>query len=363
MKHKHYLIMNHPKEVKKSWHTSTVDELMDFFLTSQITGLSSSEVFKRSQSLGSNCNGIIGNSISSFFKTACLRDKKRQTVNSVNLVLGDIVFLEKGKMVPADVRLLEVNNLAIDNSLLNGNSAPSYKNALATSVNSSDPVEYKNMAYAGTFVLNGKAKAVVVAVGPRTEAAKLGITSSKISRSWSVKRKLTNLFKLGVVVQNSDILKQLKFIDTVFVNLPLQSDDYKELIRVLYSKKSKNIIICNSRKNALNLERAVPGIVHLDKNQFNEKSNKALLEADHTIMFFDEVGQPEIIRYAKLLKLKNRSVLCIDDGQDSQIFQAGFATLTVADMAVDKSIFEADIIISDVNNKPKFIKQVDNLVN
>ncbi len=362
MKHKHILIMNYPKQVKKNWHSSTVDELMDFFLTSKVTGLSSSEVFKRSQSLGTNTEGIISQTSSPFFKTACLRDKKRQNIPSVNLVLGDIVFLEKGKMVPADIRMIEVKNLALDQSLLNGSNAPAYKHSLAGLSKNTDAIEYKNMAYAGSFVINGDAKGVVVGVGPHTQASELNISSQKPSGGWRITRKIKNFARLGIVIQNSDILKQLKHIDTVIINLPLQADDYKELIRVLHSRMKKNIIICNSNKSTQNLGHSVAGIVHLGKQQFIEQSNKALLESDHTIMFFDDVSQAEIIRYAKLLKLKNRSVLCIDSGEDSQLFQTGLITLAIASTAQDKSIFEADILIGDINDKQKFIKQIGSLL-
>jgi P-type Ca2+ transporter type 2C len=100
------------------------------------------------------------------------RGGREKVVDADELVPGDIVTLERGDKVPADLRLLEEKNLTIDESLLTGESIPSEKGIEAleedTSLNDRD-----NMAFAGTVVTAGRARALAVATGMRTEVGKI----------------------------------------------------------------------------------------------------------------------------------------------------------------------------------------------
>ena len=94
-------------------------------------------------------------------------------VDSTELVPGDIVEMEAGNIVMADIRLLESNNFSCDESSLTGESLPVEKNADLV-LNKNTPLgERKNMAYSGSMVTNGKAKGVVVATGKNTELGKI----------------------------------------------------------------------------------------------------------------------------------------------------------------------------------------------
>lgn len=97
-----------------------------------------------------------------------LREGKMLEIPAAELVPGDIVLLEQGDVVPADVRLLNVNRLEIEESSLTGESCPVVKK--------SNPLkqcglvhECFNMAFMGTTVTRGRATAVVVATGMSTE--------------------------------------------------------------------------------------------------------------------------------------------------------------------------------------------------
>jgi P-type E1-E2 ATPase len=83
------------------------------------------------------------------------RDKEKIEVPSEELVPGDIVLLESGIKVPADMRLLEAGNLSVDESILTGESVASDKN---TKVLDEDvPLsERANMAFAGATVMSGR---------------------------------------------------------------------------------------------------------------------------------------------------------------------------------------------------------------
>jgi magnesium-transporting ATPase (P-type) len=102
-----------------------------------------------------------------------LRDARQQDIDAAGLVPGDIVLLASGDSLPADVRLLQVRNLRVDESALTGESVPVDKQA--------DPVDAGAaigdrtcMAYAGTLVTQGQARALVVATGAATEIGRIG---------------------------------------------------------------------------------------------------------------------------------------------------------------------------------------------
>ncbi|MEZ4459103.1 MAG: cation-translocating P-type ATPase [bacterium] len=96
----------------------------------------------------------------------------RRTTPSAQLAVGDIVILEAGNIVPADVRLLEVAQLKIDEAALTGESIPAEK-ITGTLPEESVVADRVNMAFKGTVVTYGRARALVVATGMQTEFGKI----------------------------------------------------------------------------------------------------------------------------------------------------------------------------------------------
>ena len=105
-------------------------------------------------------------------KTRVIRDGKEIEIIADDLVIGDIVLLESGNKVSADLRIIDEHNLTIDESVLTGESIASNKNDLIINSNVG-LAERKNMAFAGTSVLTGRATCVVVATGVDTEIGKI----------------------------------------------------------------------------------------------------------------------------------------------------------------------------------------------
>ena len=98
-----------------------------------------------------------------------MRDGKRPTVSSRDLVPGDIVFLEAGNHVPADLRLLDAFNLQVEEAALTGESLPVHKNA-ALQLEKDIPLgDRKNTAFMGTTVTYGRGRGVVIATGMRSQ--------------------------------------------------------------------------------------------------------------------------------------------------------------------------------------------------
>ncbi|WP_108446514.1 cation-translocating P-type ATPase [Halomonas denitrificans] len=101
-----------------------------------------------------------------------LRDGHRHEVDAEALVPGDIVLLESGDRVPADLRLLEAKRLRHEEAALTGESTPVDKTIDAVG-EESELAERGSMAYAGTLVVQGSARGLVVATGERTEIGRI----------------------------------------------------------------------------------------------------------------------------------------------------------------------------------------------
>jgi len=103
-----------------------------------------------------------------------MRDGKRVEIPSEDVTVSDIVFFESGIKVPADIRLIEVDDLQVDESLLTGESIDVEKDATYISSDIDEPIgDRKNMLYAGSMVTKGRAVGVVTAVGDQTEVGKI----------------------------------------------------------------------------------------------------------------------------------------------------------------------------------------------
>jgi P-type Ca2+ transporter type 2C len=97
-----------------------------------------------------------------------IRDGRRAEIQAEELVPGDIILLESGALVPADARVLEANSLQVDESPLTGESDPVEKSTTWSGESSTPIADRKNMLFAGTTVVRGRAKAVVVETGINT---------------------------------------------------------------------------------------------------------------------------------------------------------------------------------------------------
>jgi len=105
-------------------------------------------------------------------ETTTRRDGRKQRIPSLELVPGDVVLLQSGDRVPADMRLFEVRSLQVEEAALTGESVPSQKNI--------DPLpadtvlgDRNNLAFAGTLVTYGQAEGIVVATGDNTETGRI----------------------------------------------------------------------------------------------------------------------------------------------------------------------------------------------
>ncbi len=133
-------------------------------------------------------------------ESVVLRDGKKQTITSKFLVPGDIVILEQGTKIPADLRLLEVTDLQIDESVITGESAPVTKRTEI--FRNTVLAERKNIAWMGTVVTYGRGVGVVVETGMKSEMGKIAHTIQEAGEEGTPLQKKLAVFgkKLGLMI-------------------------------------------------------------------------------------------------------------------------------------------------------------------
>jgi len=133
--------------------------------------------------------------------TVALRGGARQSIDAAELVPGDILALEAGDMIPADARIIESANLKVEESILTGESVPVEKDAQAVVPEKAALGDQANMLFSGCLITNGRAKALVVETGMRTEMGKIaGLLNSTQKVKTPLQKRLEGLGKMLSVV-------------------------------------------------------------------------------------------------------------------------------------------------------------------
>ncbi|MEM3593134.1 MAG: calcium-transporting P-type ATPase, PMR1-type [Candidatus Jordarchaeaceae archaeon] len=106
-------------------------------------------------------------------RAVVIRGGDEEIILASELVPGDLVLLETGERVPADIRLSECTSLEIDESLLTGESIPVKKTDERLEIKNLPIAERRNMAYMGTTITRGRGRGYVVSTGMKTEIGKI----------------------------------------------------------------------------------------------------------------------------------------------------------------------------------------------
>lgn len=150
-------------------------------------------------------------------KTKVLRNGKEVVIDSEELVVGDIFYLESGDKVSADARIIECNNLTVNESMLTGESTSVLKTSNKLKEKNSN-ADKSNIIYAGTSVITGRAKCIVISVGKNTEIGKIASTVIDTKKEESPLNKKMNKFtkqiSIAIVVVSIILLVTLYFKET-----------------------------------------------------------------------------------------------------------------------------------------------------
>lgn len=151
------------------------------------------------------------------------RDGQRMDIPTEDLVVGDVVFLEAGDSIPADLRIVDTDNLRLEESALTGEADSVDKQAAALTPTTVPLADQINMAFASTSVTNGSGLGVVVATAEQTE---IGQISKAVTHTQSRPTPLTReINKLGagvsyVIIAAAILLFILGFISGLY-SLPV----------------------------------------------------------------------------------------------------------------------------------------------
>ena len=129
-------------------------------------------------------------------KARVRRHGKEMIVNSRELVPGDIVLVSVGDLIPADVRFLRESSLAIDESILTGESKPVEKTAEAMEHATTETYRAKNIGFLGTTVVEGSGEGVVIATGKDTTIGGIAQLTAETVRESSFEKNIGKISKL-----------------------------------------------------------------------------------------------------------------------------------------------------------------------
>ncbi|WP_373709788.1 cation-translocating P-type ATPase [Kaistella sp.] len=261
-------------------------------------------------------------------KALVKRDGQTREIESSELVPGDLVILEAGRVIPADLRLIETVNLQIEESSLTGESLPVEKNAEKSFTDLKVPLaEMVNMCFMSTIVTAGRGSGVAVETGMNTEVGKiadlldshvdqktplekklseLGKTLGKVAVgicivifgiSWFQERDLAEMFLISVSLAVASIPEGLAAIVAVVLSIGVTAMSKKNaIIRKLPAVETLGSvnIICSDKTGTLTLNKmtvtevyTLDGVVALDDLPINSISKSVQMLAEGMILCSD----------------------------------------------------------------------------
>lgn len=120
-----------------------------------------------------------------------LRNRKAVKINATELVPGDVILLEAGDVIPADIRFIKVQSLKVDESALTGESENVEKNIKKLSSENLVLADRTNMGFKGTFISSGNGTAIVVETGMQTELGHIASMIQIADKSTPLQKRLS----------------------------------------------------------------------------------------------------------------------------------------------------------------------------
>lgn len=127
--------------------------------------------------------------------TEVIRNKQNIKINSSHLVVGDVINLKSGDIIPADIRFIRTHSLKVDESALTGESENIEKDNLVLQNSKLAIAERLNMGYKGTFVTSGRGIAYVVATGMNTELGRIAKLIQRAEKDTPLQKRLAKFGK------------------------------------------------------------------------------------------------------------------------------------------------------------------------
>jgi hypothetical protein len=295
--------------MKNSWQSAAEVDVCTYFDVNPKTGLTDTNVLERLKKFGNNTDPFITLSVQRCMHTMVKRNGRASTIKFSHVAPGDIVLLEPGNRVPADIRLLYVHNLVCNQSSINGDTA-AIKNTYPNT--SSDLNLQKNMAFAGSFVVSGSGYGIVVARGSSTAQ----VTLQKPQKYHGIKNNLLmrRLKRYGIVVQHSKVLSGYKNINFVIIEVAATDAEIIDVIRKVQLTQgiTCKFIVSKFQAQRLSTELNVTTWdILTEKNSTKEHIWRQIDEAQFIVGNIEAA----FVKIAMVLKQKEYKFLWITDGK------------------------------------------------
>jgi len=163
-----------------------------------------------------------------------IRSGEEQKVFAEELVPGDVILLEEGDRISSDARLLECNDLQVNQSALTGESNPVRKTSEPILNDNLSSFETPNLIFAGTSVSNGTGKAVVIAIGMQTEFGKIADLTQQMEEAKSpLQKELARLTKRVTLIATG--IGVIFFLGNLFYAKTLAAFAFMHALSVMVS--------------------------------------------------------------------------------------------------------------------------------
>ncbi len=273
-----------------------------------------------------------------------IRDGKEKQISSELLVPGDIVLLNEGDYIPADARIIEADALRCNEVILSGENIPVEKLSDITVEDIAPTADRKNMVFAGSSVIHGKARVVVVETGLNTEIGK----QTNISRQTNSETlPITETLKMSGKVINVAVL--ILCIIAFFIGLMLNFHSSKPFATItldaLINAVALGISAMPESLPAISTIVLALGIKRMIDDNIIIKNTKAL----------ETLGKTEVICVDKtgVITKNNMSVGFIFDGEqliNLEKDMPGEKALGVLQLATSCSMLENDATETAIEN-------------
>jgi hypothetical protein len=328
--------------ITKTWYKMTEKELAIFFDVDFSKGLSQQSVIARLDKFGLNNDITLSDEMQEVYKVWVKRDGRIERIGIKYIVPGDVVILDTGARVPADIRLLHVNQLAIDQSLITGNALPANKNTFAA--NNQLPTDKQFcMAFAGTFVTHGSGWGVVVNHADKMHINLIGISTKRNKTAFNFSNR--RLKRLGILANNKNAAKALGSIDTVFIDYVLHSEEILEIIRKVQLGLGVQCIFVVSEDSVQKLKKELPSAQIYYGKDMSVHVPKQILSMVIDTQFIAGASYTDLLKVVSTLQQHGSNVLWLSDGKNSShVIGVPSLTMIISGIARDDNLHKADLI-------------------
>lgn len=329
------------KHMNSNWHATTLTNVTAYFDVDPAFGLRDTDVLTRLKRFGNNTDPSLLLAVQRCMNVKVRRNNRVEVIKFNHVVPGDIVMFEPGDRVPADIRLLHVNNLIIDQSQITGESA-AVKNTFAAE-DTSPAIDQKCIIFAGSFVVSGSGYGVVVARGKDLVTASLH-KNKRAKRAVKHGLLMRRLKRYGIVTHNQKSLEHYKDVDFVVVEISAKDSEIIDVIRKVQLTQRIPCKFLLPIHQAARLAGELNALVW-DISQEKDTTKAHVWSQIDSSQFIVNYNDEALIKCMAIITSKNHKILWITDGiMAHKALQLATVSLAIGSKIRGDVLAKADLI-------------------